>query len=97
MLVIVTVDKRQLLLNPFMTVLTGNLVEAMSRSLKAPAGKKLEFRIKGQDVMLQVDDVDVPMDQGNAKKIIGGVFRGLIGSLHGAEGGNDFRFICEKP
>ena len=97
MLVIVTVDQRQLLLNPFMTVLTGNLVEAMSRSLKAPAGKKVEFRIRGEEVELQVDDANVPMDQGSAKRIIGGVFRGLIASLHGAEGGADFRFLCEKP
>lgn len=97
MLVIVTVDQRQLLLNPFMTVLTGNLVESMSRSLKAPAGKKIEFRLKGEDVTLQIDDQDVPMDQGSARKIIGKVFRGLISSLHGADGGIEFRFLCEKP
>ena len=97
MLVIVTVDKRQLLLNPFMTVLTGNLVEAMSRSLKAPTGKKIEFRIHSELVSLHVDDQDVPMNQGSAQKIIGRVFRGLIENLHGAEGGSEFRFLCEKP
>lgn len=97
MLVIVTVDQRQLMLNPFMTVLAGNLIEAMSRSLKAPAGKKMEFRLKGEDVALQVDDENVPMNQGSARKIIGSVFRGLLSCLHGAEGGTEFRFLCEKP
>jgi hypothetical protein len=97
MLVIVTVDKRQLMLNPFMTVLTGNLIDSMARSLKAPAGKKIEFRIKGEDVNLQVDDESVPMNQGSAPKIIGSVFRGLLSCLHGAENGTEFRFLCEKP
>jgi hypothetical protein len=97
MLVIVNVDRRQLMLNPFMTVLTGNLVESMARSLKAPAGKKIEFRLNGDDVGLQVDDQEISMDQGSARKIIGSVFRGLISSLHGAEGGKEFRFLCEKP
>ena len=97
MLVIVSVDGRQLLLNPFMTVLTGNIVEAVTKSLKAPAGRKIEFHIKGQALTLQVDDVDVPMNLGSAQKIVGSVFQGLIHSLHGAEGGKDFRFLCEKP
>lgn len=94
---IVTVDKRQLMLNPFMTVLTGNLIDSMARSLKAPAGKKIEFRIKGEDVTLKVDKDNIAINQGSAPKIIGSVFRGLLSCLHGAETGTEFRFLCEKP
>lgn len=92
----VSVDGKNLFLNPFMTNLTGNLIEAIARSLKAPEGDRIELNYDGQTLRMAVDQTELPLSVGSAQRIIGGLIRGLAESLHGAEGGKEFSFIYER-
>jgi hypothetical protein len=91
----VFVDGRKLSLNPFMNSLTANILEATARSLKAQSGKRLEFVLAGENLMLSVEGQDIALDAGSARRIVGNVLKGLLQSLHGAEKGKEFRFIYE--
>lgn len=95
MLVTVFVDEQKLLLNPFMTTLSGNVLIAIARSLKAPDGKQLKFTLTGEELQLHVDEQPVDLNLGRAKRIVGNLLRGLLMSLHGTENGKEFRFVCE--
>jgi len=95
MSVSILVDGRKLSLNPFMSTLTGNVVSAIARSLKAPDGKKIDFLMRGEELQLFVDDQEIPLSLGQARRIVGNVLRGLLSSLHGAETGAEFQFLCE--
>lgn len=83
-------------MNPFMTSLTANVIQAVAKSLKASDGKRIEFSLQDDDLKLDVDGQNVPLDLGNAKRIVGNIFLGLIKSLHGAEVGQRFQFVCEE-
>lgn len=92
----VSVDGKKLFLNPFMTNLTGNLIEAIARSLKAPDGSRIELRYDRQTLRMTVDGGELSLGMGSAQKIIGGLIRGLAENLHGAEQGKEFTFIYER-
>jgi hypothetical protein len=96
MIASVSVDDKPLKLNPFMSNLTANIILSLSKSLKAPEGKRIEFFLEKEDLHLLVDAQDVPLDLGHAKHIIGNILNGLIKSLHGAASGRKFRFVCEQ-
>jgi len=89
------VDGSKLSLNPFMSTMTGNVVIAVARSLKAPDGKKIEFLMQGQELQLFVDGQEIPLSLGQARRIVGNLLHGLLSSLHGAESGTKFQFVCE--
>lgn len=91
----VLVDEKKLFLNPFMTVLVGNVVSAIASSLKCPAGKRIEFQMAGEELSLKVDDQNVALDLGHARQIVGNVLKGLQSSLKGAENGQRFAFVSE--
>jgi hypothetical protein len=92
----ISVDGKPLKLNPFMSNLTGNIILSLSKSLKAPEGKRIEFLLEKEDLNMLVDAQDVPLDLGHAKHILGNILNGLLKSLHGADAGQKFRFICEQ-
>ena len=92
----VWVDGKKLFLNPFITVLIGNVMDAVARSLKTPEGKQVEFLIRGEELQLMVDQRDVPLNLGHAQQIVGNLFHGIRRSLKGAESGTEFRFIYER-
>jgi hypothetical protein len=92
----VIVDGKKLSLNPFMTTLTANVIHAVAKSLKASNGKRIEFTLQNDDLKLDVDDQNVPLDLGNAKRIVGNILLGLVKSLHGAESGQRFQFVVEE-
>ncbi len=78
-----------------MSTMTGNVVIAVARSLKAPDGKKIEFLMQGQELQLFVDGQEIPLSLGQARRIVGNLLHGLLSSLHGAESGTKFQFVCE--
>lgn len=90
----VVVDGKKLFLNPFMTLLVGNVVFGVVQSLKCPQGTRHEFTLKGTDLSLQVDGQPVPLDLGHAKQIVGSILKGILTSLKGAEG-SEFTFVSE--
>jgi hypothetical protein len=92
----VFVDGKKLFLNPFMTNLTGNLLEAICRSLKADRASRLEVYYDSQTLRISADGEEVPIGVGSARKIVGRILRGLTESLHGAEQGKEFTFIYES-
>ncbi|HSE42592.1 MAG TPA: hypothetical protein VLH08_17625 [Acidobacteriota bacterium] len=92
----VLVDEKALKLNPFMSNLTGNIILCLANSLKAAEGKHIEFTMQENDLQLFIDSNEVPLDLGHAKQIVGNILQGLLKSLHGAEAGQKFRFICEQ-
>jgi hypothetical protein len=92
----VIVDGKKLSLNPFMTTLTANVIQAVAKSLKASNGRRIEFTLQNDDLKLDVDDQNVPLDLGNAKRIVGNILLGLVKSLHGAESGQRFQFVVEE-
>lgn len=93
---LVFVDGKKLSLNPFMTSLTANVIQAVAKSLKASNGKRIEFTLQNEDLKLDVDGQNVPLDLGNAKRIVGNILSGLVKSLHGAESGQRFQFVVEE-
>ena len=92
----VFVDGKKVPLNPFMTSLTANVIQAVAKSLKASNGKRIEFTLQNEDLKLDVDGQNVPLDLGNAKRIVGNILSGLVKSLHGAESGQRFQFVVEE-
>jgi hypothetical protein len=92
----VFVDGKKLPLNPFMKSLIANVIQAVAKSLKASTGKRIEFTLQNDDLKLDVDGLHVPLDLGNAKRIVGNILSGLVKSLHGAESGEKFQFIVEE-
>ncbi|HEY7161416.1 MAG TPA: hypothetical protein VH815_09150 [Acidobacteriota bacterium] len=92
----VFVDDRKLPLNPFMKSLTANVIQGIAKSLKAANGKRVEFTLQNDDLKLDVDGQTVPLDLGNAKRIVGNILSGLVKSLHGAESGEKFQFVIEE-
>lgn len=91
----VFVDGKKLSLNPFMSSLIGNIIQATARSLKTPEGNRIELNLHGENLDLNVDGKEVPLTAGSARSIVGNVLRGLLQSLHGAESGKEFRFVYE--
>ncbi len=96
MTALVSVDDKALKLNPFMSNLTANIILCLAKSLKAPDGKHIEFLLQENDLHLFVDAQEVSLDLGHAKKIVGNILKGLLKSMHGAESGQTFRFVCES-
>ena len=92
----ILVDGKKLFLNPFMTNLSVNLIDAIARSLKAENGRSIEIQYNHDSLQMTVDGAPLSLSSGSAQKIIGGVFRGLIESLHGAEHGKEFTFKYER-
>jgi hypothetical protein len=92
----VFVDGKKLPLNPFMKSLLTNIIQAIAKSLKAASGKRIEFTLQNDDLKLDVDGQNVPLDLGNAKRIVGNILSGLVKSLHGAESGEKFQFVVEE-
>jgi hypothetical protein len=92
----VLVDGKKLFLNPFMTNLTGNLIDAIARSLKVPEGNRTELIYSSQSLEITVDGKEVSLQMGSAQRIVGNLIRGLTESLHGAENGKEFTFIYER-
>ena len=90
------VDDKPVKLNPFMSNLTGNIILALAKSLKAADGKRIEFLLEENDLRLFVDSQEVPLDLGHAKQIGGNILKGLLKSIHGAESGQRFRFSAEQ-
>ena len=93
---LIFVDGIKLSLNPFITTHTANLIDAIARSLKSPEGNRIEVRLRDEEVGLQVDGQEIPLNIGQAQRIISNLLRGFIQSLHGAESGTEFRFLCER-
>ena len=93
---VVFVDGKKLFLNPFMTLLIGNITDAIARSLKSPEGSKIEFILHEKELRLLVDEQDIPLNLGHAQDIVGNIFAGIIKSLKGAETGSEFRFVYER-
>jgi len=91
----VLVDGKKLMLNPFMTTLTGNIIDAVARSLKSPEGKRFEFQLEHEQLRFFVDGTEVPLNLGHGQQIIGSILKGLVQSMHGAESGKLFQFIYE--
>ena len=89
------VDGKKLSLNPFMESLIENVVRAVGRSLKAPQSGAIEFVLQGDALELTVDGQPVPLNLGHAQHIVGNVLQGIVRSLHGAEHGQEFRFLCD--
>ena len=79
-----------------MKSLTANVIHAVAQSLKTANGKRVEFTLQNDDLKLDVDGQNVPLDLGNAKRIVGNILRGLVKSLHGAESGEKFQFVVEE-
>lgn len=96
MSVSVFVDEKKLPLNPFMKSLIANVIQGVAKSLKAASGKRIEFTLQNDDLKLAVDGQNVPLDLGNAKRIVGNILSGLVKSLHGAESGEKFQFVVEE-
>lgn len=92
----VIVDGKKLFLNPFMTLLVGNVVHAIARSLKSPEGRRIEFTLRGDELTMRVDEQPVLLNLGHAQQIVGNVLKGLQSSLKGAEDGREFTFVSEN-
>ena len=92
----VFVDEKKLPLNPFMKSLITNVIQGIAKSLKASTGKRIEFTLQNDDLKLDVDGQDVPLDLGNAKRIVGNILSGLVKNLYGAESGEKFQFVVEE-
>ena len=92
----VVVDGKELKLNRFIQDLTGNLIDGIARSLKSPDGSKMEFRMRGEELAMFVDDKEVSLNLGHASRIIGDVLKGLLKNLYGAENASEASFICER-
>jgi hypothetical protein len=92
----VLVEGKKLFLNPFMSSLIANIIQAVVQSLKTPDGNRIEFILIGEDLRLNIDDQDVPLNLGHAKQIVGNVLRGIASSLKGAEHGKEIRFLTTK-
>ena len=95
MTVTIFVDGQKLFLNPFITGFTANLLVAIAKSLHPQEASKIELRMKGEELELQLDGGIIAVNAGRAQKIVGNVLRGLLSSLHGAESGSEFLFIYE--
>ena len=91
----VVVDGKKLSLNPFMESMIENVVRAVARSLKAPQTGAIEFVMRTDSLDLTVDGQPVPLNLGHAQHIVGNVLQGIVRSLHGAENGQEFRFLCD--
>ena len=91
----VLVDGKTLLLNPFMSTLIGNVVQAVARSLKTPQGSRIHFVLRGEELTLRIDEQQVPLNLGHAQQIVGNILQGITRSLKGAEACRNFEFIYE--
>lgn len=89
----VIVDGKKLFLNPFMSTLIANILEAIVRSLKTPGGDHIEFVLHDEDLQLTIDGKEVPLNLGHAQQIVGNLLRGIAESLKGAEEAKEVRFI----
>lgn len=93
---VVQVEGKPLPLNRFMNELIGNILDGITRSLKASDGSRIEYLLREDKLSLEVDRKEVPLDLGQAQQIVGNVLRGILSSLRGAESGKEFRFIVER-
>jgi len=93
---IIRVDGKELKLNRFIEELSANLVDAMARSLKFSDGRRIEFRLRGDEVNMFVDDREVSLDLGQARRIVGSVLRGFLLNLHGTETATEIHLSCER-
>src|SRR5215471_4773582 len=92
----IQVDGKRILLNPFMCSMVGNVVEALAKSLKSPRGSRVDFFLRGDDLQMQVDQKEVPLNLGHAKQIVGNVLRGILNSVHGAENASEIQITWEE-
>ncbi len=92
----IVVDGKTLELNRFIRELNGNLVNAIARSLKASEGKRVRLVLNGDTLSMFVDENQVPLDLGRAAEIVGGVLKGLLSNLKGAENAVEVSFECER-
>jgi hypothetical protein len=92
----IIVDGKELKLNRFITELTGNVIDAIARSLKFGEGNNIQFVLEGEKLTMFVDGKEVSLNLGHASQIVGDVLRGLLKHLYGAEGSRVVTFICEK-
>ena len=90
------VDGKALKLNRFVTELTGNIMEAIAKSLKFTDGKEIRFRLSGEEIAMHVDGKEVSLDLGHASHIIRDLFAGLLKNLHGTENAKEVLLICER-
>ena len=90
------VDGKELKLNHFIQDLSANLIDAMARSLKFSAGKKIEFALKNNELKMFVDDQQIPLDLGHASQIVSSVLKGFLSNLHGVDSASDVRLVCER-
>lgn len=88
----IVVDGKKLFLNPFMSTLIANILDAIVRSLKADPGDRIEFILHENDLHLTIDGKEIPLNLGHAKQIVGNVLRGMAASLKGAEEAKEIRF-----
>ena len=89
----VIVDGKKLFLNPFMSTLIANILEAIVRSLKTDQGDRIEFVLHENDLHLTIDGKEIPLNLGHAQQIVGNVLRGMAASLKGAESAKEIRFL----
>ena len=89
-------DGKTLKLNPFITELTANIVDAVARSLKLTEGNTIQFRLKADEITLLVDENEVPLQFGSAARIVRDILKGLAKNLFGAENANEILLICDR-
>jgi hypothetical protein len=68
---LVAVDGKKLFLNPFMSALIGNILDAVVKSLKTPPGNAIEFILGKDELRLTIDGLDIPLNKGQAQQIVG--------------------------
>jgi hypothetical protein len=92
----IIVDGKSLKLNRFITELTGNIIEGIAKSLKFTDGKQIQFRLQGEELSMQVDGKEVPLNIGHAGQMVRDVLAGLLKNLYGAENAREVVFVCER-
>jgi hypothetical protein len=93
---IIQVDGKELKLNRFIEELSANLIDALARSLKFSDGRQIEFRLRGEEVNMFVDDREVSLNLGQARQIVGSVLNGFLRNLYGTENAQEIRLRCER-
>jgi hypothetical protein len=93
---IIKVDGKELKLNRFIEDLGANLIDALARSLKFSDGQWIEFRLRGESVQMFVDSREIPLDLGQARRIVQSVLHGFLNCLHGTTNATEISLLCER-
>jgi hypothetical protein len=93
---VIHVDGKDLKLNRFIDELGANLIDALARSLKHSDGRQIEFRFRGEEVQMFVDNREIPLDLGQARKIVSSVLNGFLQCLHGTDQAKEISMLCER-